>query len=241
MTGALAAFTPFRAVSATPQNRPRIALIIDDVGYSIPRVNRFLALNLPLTFSILPRLAFSSRLAVTIAEHGHELMLHQPMEPHNAAIDPGPGAVYMKNSRRQIERTIEDNIALTPLVSGVNNHMGSLFTESGDRMRQVLGLLKKRNLFFIDSYTTSDSQAYLTARRLGMRAGFRNVFLDNSPKKSDILVQLDKVKKYARRSGCAVAIGHPLTETATALREFLGSHRDQFEFVYASHTVGTGG
>ncbi len=235
--GALAVFKPFRAVFAKDHSRPKIALIIDDVGYSIARVKPFLELGVPVTFSILPRLTYSHQLALKITEQGHEVMLHQPMEPYNPCIDPGPGAVYMKHTGMEIENIIKENIELTPLVSGVNNHMGSMFTESKDKIRQALRVFKEKDFFFIDSYTSSNSQAFFTAKRLKMRAGFRNVFLDNSHRTTDILLQLEKVKKYALRLGYSVGIGHPVSETAEALSEFLKSNRSKFDFVYASRTV----
>ncbi|MFH1488936.1 MAG: divergent polysaccharide deacetylase family protein, partial [Pseudomonadota bacterium] len=64
-----------------PFRKPRIALIIDDIGYSSCRARQFLDLNVPITFSILPRLHNSYKLACEIRAAGQEIMLHQPMEP----------------------------------------------------------------------------------------------------------------------------------------------------------------
>ena len=74
-------------------SKPLIALIIDDIGFSFYRTQMFLDLEVPITFSILPWLAHSRELACHIHENGHEIMLHQPMEPLSAGIDPGPGAL----------------------------------------------------------------------------------------------------------------------------------------------------
>ena len=84
------------------RERPEIAIIIDDVGYNFSRVLPFLELGVPITFSVLPRLAYSTVSAEKVHEEGHEVMLHQPMEPCNPLIDPGPGALYLSQSTKEI-------------------------------------------------------------------------------------------------------------------------------------------
>ena len=109
-----------------------MALIIDDIGHSRARARQFLDLDIALTFSILPHLPFSGELACEMHRTGYEVMLHQPMEPYNKAHDPGPGALYVGDGSRRIAAVMEANINTLPQVVGVNNHMGSRFTESGD-------------------------------------------------------------------------------------------------------------
>jgi hypothetical protein len=200
---------------------PRIAIIIDDVGYSISRVMPFFELGVPVTFSILPQVLFSCRLAEKIHSEGHEIMLHQPMEPYNAMIDPGPGALYLYQTSEEVLQTIEENISSFPFAIGVNNHMGSHFTESKKKTEQALKVFREKNLFFIDSFTTSDSIAYATAMELEMTAAYRNVFLDNLPDKSYICSQFIKLRDRALRVGHAIGIGHPRPETVSVLKEFL--------------------
>jgi hypothetical protein len=55
--------------------RPKIALIIDDIGCSVCRARRFLELKEPITYSILPRLSYSHDLALEIYRCGHEIMV----------------------------------------------------------------------------------------------------------------------------------------------------------------------
>ena len=207
-------------------HQPRIALIIDDIGPSFSRARQFLELKVPITFSILPHLRNSHDLALEIHDSGHEIMLHQPMEPHNPNLDPGPGTLYVGFGAERITRVMEENIASLSLAVGVNNHMGSRFTECGSKMKDTLGVIKDNGLFFIDSLTTSSSTGYKTARKLRMIAASRNVFLDNVPDASAIIRQLDKLKRYALKYGCAIGIGHPLPETAGSIREFVKGLED---------------
>jgi polysaccharide deacetylase 2 family uncharacterized protein YibQ len=175
----------------------------------------------PLTFSILPRLKQSYDLAIEIHERGHEIMLHQPMEPTNPTIDPGPGALYVGYEENKIAEIMEENIFGLPYITGVNNHMGSKFTESRNKIKEFLGIIKETGFFFVDSLTTTRSKAYQTARRLQIGTVRRNVFLDNRQNESSILYQLSHLKVIASKYGCAIGIGHPFPETARAIGRFV--------------------
>ncbi|MCJ7542382.1 MAG: divergent polysaccharide deacetylase family protein [Desulfobacterales bacterium] len=199
---------------------PRIAFIIDDIGSSISRAKAFLDLKMPMTFSILPKLQYSVLLAEEIYEQGQEIMLHQPMEPYRHEIDPGPGALYISNRDTEIEEIIEENISQIPQATGVNNHMGSRFTSNSDKVAEALKIIKQKDLFFVDSLTSSHSQAYKMARRLNMRTAPRNVFLDTPPDIRAVRRQLRHLKQYALKHGAAIGIGHPHLSTLTALYDF---------------------
>ena len=196
---------------------PRIAFIIDDIGSSISRAKAFLSLNMPITYAILPKLPYSNHLAQEISEKGYEVMLHQPMEPYDQDIDPGPGALYVSYKDAEIEEIVRENLAQMPQASGVNNHMGSRFTSCSDKVVEALKIIKQKNLFFVDSLTSRHSQAYKLARRLNIKSAPRNVFLDNSLELSDIRRQLHHLKQHALIHGEAIGIGHPHLSTLFAL------------------------
>ncbi len=205
-----------------PARSPRIALIIDDIGGSHRRAEWFLNLRLPITFAVLPRLRHSFGLAEILHHEGREIMLHQPMEPLNPVLNPGPGALYVGYDARKITRIMEENIAWAPFAIGVNNHMGSRFTQGRREMEAVIGVAKKRDLYFVDSLTTGRSRGYNTARGLHVTAARRNVFLDNVHEESHVRDQLRKLIRHAWRHGVAVGIGHPHRATARAIKSFKG-------------------
>ncbi len=213
----------------------RLAIIIDDVGYNRKNARDYLALGVPLTFSILPQVTYSIELAESIHGAGHEVMLHQPMQPHSAAADPGPGALYVQHTRSEMEAIVRKNLEDFPFACGVNNHMGSMFTESRPCVLDMLDVFRQRSFFFVDSFTTSQSVAFRTARELNMAAAYRNVFIDNDPHADSIYRQLHAVRQRALRTGSAIAIGHPRPETVRVLDAFLKEIRDDgIELVYAS-------
>ena len=237
--GTLAGFSPFSRCFAHPF--PRLALIIDDIGHSISRTERFLSLKIPITFSILPQLAHSLDLAEIIHGDHHEIMLHQPMEPYNRRIDPGPGAVYVGDSREKIQDIVYGNIEALPHIKGVNNHMGSKFTEHPTEMSQVLTPIKKEGLFFVDSLTSSHSVGHELARNLHVTTSSRNVFLDHRQDESFILHQLHQLERIARKYGRAIGIGHPYAQTARTLKKYLEYRKDPaINLVYVSRVLTEG-
>lgn len=199
---------------------PSIALIIDDIGLNVSQARQFLQLNIPLTFAILPRLKYSTILAKEINDCGHEIMLHQPMEPDDPRLDPGPGALYVGDDPDKINNIIEENISGLPLATGINNHMGSRFTESREKITETLRVIKDSGLFFVDSRTSQHSKAYKVARTLRVPAAYRHIFLDNILSETAILLQLRKLKQCALHYGTAIGIGHPFPHTANALKRF---------------------
>lgn len=206
--------------SSKDKIRARIAIIIDDIGYSVSRARRFLDLDVPITFSILPKLPDSLNLSLEIKKDGHDIMLHQPMEPCNSTLDPGPGALYAGDGKERIIRTIEENISEIPFAAGINNHMGSKFTTLPDKMYYALSIVKEKKMFFVDSLTSSRSKGFATARSLNIASAHRNIFLDNVAEEQAVLRQLSKLAKIAHEYGSAIGIGHPFPETASAIKTF---------------------
>ncbi len=219
LSGALTMPLGARASTVLP-SFARIALIIDDVGFSRSVIKPLMAIPADLTYSILPHLQFSNLLAHEIHSHGFEILLHQPMEPFDPHVDPGPGAVYVRDRSKRIETMLNHNICAVPHVVGVNNHMGSRFTSSRREIQIALQAIKHQGLFFVDSLTSHRSCAYLTARCINMTTGRRDAFLDNTRHPADIIQRLYRLVNHALVTGTAIGIGHPFPTTAMAIRQF---------------------
>ncbi len=220
------------------KKKSRIALIIDDIGFSRARLQLFLNLNIPLTFAVLPQLPNSDKLAKMIYAKGHEIMLHQPMEPYSSEKDPGPGAIYINDDFSRITRIMAENIANIPFAVGVNNHMGSKFTEHPEKLSQALTVIKKNNMFFIDSLTSYRSKAYMTAVASKVPAARRNRFIDNIPEKSKVFSQLYKLARQATQRDYAIGIGHPYPATAEGIKQFVEKlDYTRYSLVHASRLL----
>jgi hypothetical protein len=217
---------------------PRIALIIDDLGYDLEMAISFFQLDLPLTFSVLPIAPHTETIVQEANRRGIELMLHLPMEPRNyPKSDPGPGALLTKMDETEIRRTLEAHLGRIEGGRGVNNHMGSSFTEKNDKMGIVLRELKKRNMYYIDSRTTKETVALKMAKKMGLTSGRRHVFLDNELSPKRIRFQVERLLGMARRSGAAIGIAHPHKETLQALREYQHRLEKDVQVVPASELL----
>ncbi len=203
--------------------RPRIAIVIDDFGAVYRQAKEFSKIKVPITFSVLPFRRHSKEIARMAHEKGFEVMLHLPMEPYGyPSINPGEGALLLAMSGRQIremtDRCLDD---LDSYVSGVNNHMGSAFTENAEKMKVALMEIKRRNLFFLDSLTSPRSVAYKIALSLNLSTCRRDIFLDVKQTREFVNGQLRKLVSIAKKRGKAIAIGHPYTVTLKVLKEKL--------------------
>jgi polysaccharide deacetylase 2 family uncharacterized protein YibQ len=200
--------------------QPRIAIVIDDLGRGVGSVDALLALGEPLTFAVLPFESETPKVVARLREAGAEILLHLPMEARGKN-DPGPGALRLAMSRAELQAETRAALAAVPGAAGVNNHMGSALAADAPAMEAVLAVLKEEGLYFLDSRTAADTQGYSVARRLGLPAGERQVFLDNERDTAAIAAQLQSLFELARSRGGAIAIAHPYAETLSALRSEL--------------------
>jgi polysaccharide deacetylase 2 family uncharacterized protein YibQ len=217
---------------------PKIAIVIDDMGYDLDLAIAFMNLDLPLSLSVLPLAPRTADIAYEANRRGTELLLHLPMEPKDYPdLDPGPGAVLTNMDERMIRKTINNDIDQVPGIRGVNHHMGSKFTERSDKMKIVLRELKRRNLFYLDSRTTNLTVAYDLAKDMGVPAAKKDVFLDNDLSSKAIRFEMERLLGIARYSGIAIGIGHPHKETLDILKDYADILKTEFKVVPVSELV----
>lgn len=207
-------------LTAAAQPTPRIAIIIDDIGYHHERGLR--AINLPaaITCAVIPRSPHGPRLAREAKRRGREIIIHMPMSANNGhTLD--AGGIDTDMAPELISARIEEAFALLPQAAGMNNHMGSLATSNTDTMDSVMTALAEHRAFFIDSRTSAASVAEATARAHGLGTLGRDVFLDNERNLMAINDQFNQLLRIARRRGTAIAIGHPYPETLEYLERVL--------------------
>ncbi|MDY6823559.1 MAG: divergent polysaccharide deacetylase family protein [Thermodesulfobacteriota bacterium] len=218
--------------------KPRVAIIIDDVGYDKKIANQFLAMEIPLTFSVLPHSPLNKTIVQAAYSKNIEIMLHLPMEPlEYPRINPGPGVLLTSMAPDELIRQLEENLADVPHVKGVNNHMGSKMTTISTQMYQIFSVLKKHDLFFIDSRTAAGTLCKPSARLLHVPFAERDVFLDNSLSSDYIDHQLDILVDIACRNGTAIGIGHPHAATCRRIKQNLARMKQKVTFVPASSLV----
>lgn len=197
-----------------------LTIVIDDLGESISAAHSLAGLSYPVTFAIWPRSSYAKEIGQVASAVSREIIIHQPMEPISADAKPGPGAVYVTMTPDEIRETIRTNLKLVPGAVGLNNHMGSKFTQKREAVRAVALEAKKSGLFVLDSMTHAKSVFFDEAKRQGLIAFRRNVFIDNVKEVPSTLHQLKKAERIALAKGTAIAIGHPYPTTLLALQEW---------------------
>jgi polysaccharide deacetylase 2 family uncharacterized protein YibQ len=223
LTGAPLERLPVPAFTPMTPAKPKIIIILDDMGLDRAAFGKVLALPGPLTLSFLPYAHDVNELADAALAHGNEIMLHLPMQPQGSA-DPGPHALKTGMTGASFIKELEWNLDRFDGYVGVNNHMGSQLTTDEAAMKTVLAYLKYKNLFFLDSVTTGDTVVRSAGSRVGARIYSRDVFLDAETGNREAVVrQLALVEKIARETGYAVAIGHPYKITIETLGPWLAT------------------
>jgi polysaccharide deacetylase 2 family uncharacterized protein YibQ len=223
---------------ATEDTRPKIALIVDDLGYDAGLALAFMKVDLPMSCSVLPAATFTRRIVREASKKKRELILHLPMQPKNyPAVDPGPGALLLSMDEAEIRKTLDQDLRDIPGAQGVNNHMGSSFTENREKMLIVLRELKRRNLFYVDSRTTRGTVGFELAKTLDLPVGKRSVFLDNDLAPRAISIQMERLMSMAKQRGAAIGIGHPHRETLEVLNQYVSKLNREFHMVPVAELV----
>ena len=184
-----------------------LVFVIDDAGNNLRELEPFLAVPGPLTIAVLPGLPHSAEAARRIRAAGKEVFLHQPMEAVGAQ-NPGPGAIYSGMSAEEVRSILKRNIAEVGPVTGINNHQGSKITMDSDLMETILAFCSEQKINFLDSRTTSDTVVSSVARRIGMKVGERDIFIDNEPSRDSMNSYINSGLARAQKNGSAVMIGH---------------------------------
>ncbi len=190
---------------------PELVFIIDDVGNSIAQLKAFLEIPFPVTFAVMPDRRYTRECAEMIKAAGKEYILHQPMEAVGGA-DPGKSAIYTGMTDKEIKAVLAHNFKQLPDANGMNNHMGSAATTDTAVMNSVMEYLSENNLFFLDSFTVSNSLGKESAASHEVQYMKRNsMFLDNEKDHESIQKAINEGKKTAGKNGHAVMIGHVMS------------------------------
>ena len=107
------------------------------------------------------------------------------------------------------------------MVEDCDNHMGSQLTSMRAPMEWVMQELAARDLYYVDSRTSTETLAATIAADYGIPHLSRQVFLDNEASTEAIHTQFQELLRVAEKHGLAVAVGHPYPETINYLQQVL--------------------
>ena len=219
-------------------HRPKVVIIVDDIGYDVEIAEKLLSLEAPLTLSLLPFGPFTAKIAEQAGGMGRETMLHLPMEPKEyPAVKPGPGGLLTTMAPDVLIAQLERDIAAVPGIKGVNNHMGSKMTANSSQMNQIFTVLKSKNLYFVDSLTVAGSVGESSARLFKVPFEERDVFIDHVQDPDFIRGQMERLMRIAEKYGTSVGIAHPHEVTYQVMHQMMPELTRRVEVVPASQLV----
>ena len=195
--------------------KPRLVIVIDDVS-KVSQLRAIKATDIKLTPSIFP----PSELSMTshhLAQGLKHYMIHLPMESGNKQFNTQYKTLLTSFSNKQIQSRVHELRQLFPSACYVNNHTGSVYTNSYKAMSKLYKALRKEGFVFVDSRTIGTSKVKKIAHEFGDAYVSRDIFIDNIHEISYIHGQLAKAVKIAKKKGYAIAIGHPHKVTIKAL------------------------
>jgi polysaccharide deacetylase 2 family uncharacterized protein YibQ len=201
--------------------RPTIAVVIDDLGLDQTRTSRAIGLDGAITLAFMTYAERLPEWTAAAREARHEYLVHVPMQPESASIDPGPNALTTALSEAEIRARLRWGLERMQGYVGVNNHMGSRFTADASGMRIVMEELKERGLLFLDSRTTPHTTCASLAAARDLPFASRNVFLDNETTIEGVVKQIAALESVARKQGAAIGIGHPHDATLAVLEQWI--------------------
>jgi polysaccharide deacetylase 2 family uncharacterized protein YibQ len=215
----------WQRLAVAPPNaagRPIITLVIDDMGVMHPGTNRAMALPGPITLSWFPFAPKLTEQAAEGASHGHETLLHMPMQSFgNGILQTGPDPLRIDLPAEVNLARLRTALDAIPTAVGLNNHMGSVATRDVALMDLVAKETRARDMLFMDSLTINHSVALQQARVNQVPSIARDLFVDNSSSPAMIEASLALVESEARSHGRVVAIAHPRPHTLNALEAWM--------------------
>lgn len=206
------------AVNVVP-HKPRIVIVIDDLGLRKQQTQETIDLDAPLTLAFLPYAHDVAGQAKRAREAGHELMVHVPMEPIGTE-NPGPNALKTDLAQEEVQRRLEWALSQFDGFVGANNHMGSKFTQDVPGLDTVMKTMSAKGLLFLDS-VTGPSRAARSAKAAQVPYLKRDVFIDHFINEASVKKYLKQLEFTALKQGFAIGIGHPHDVTLSVLRTWL--------------------
>ena len=201
---------------------PRLAIVVDDLGYDPVRDAEWLDFPERISVSVLPHGPSSKSFAASARTHGFGVILHVPMEPEGAVADrTEPFLLRRGMTPEEIADRFARMAADVPQANGASSHMGSAFTSDLAAMAAFAQALKGKGFFFVDSVTTAGTVGSMAMEQAGVPATRRDVFLDDDGRPEEMRRQWAAAIALAKERGEAVLLCHSRRETRQALLELL--------------------
>ena len=219
------------------QVKGRLAIVIDDCGSDMATLEKLNTLPIPLTYSVMPNKTHTTESAQSGHQAGRKIFVHLPMQPLNVSSSE---SVFIGSDMNDstVKATTNELLDQVPHAIGMNNHQGSMATADARLMKDVMSVMKKRKLVYLDSRTNSTSVGEQTAAAMGIATSRNNLFIDNDADVNAIKQRLRQGGEIAKSNGSAIIIGHCRPKTAQALSEMIDElHKEGIDIVFVTELM----
>jgi polysaccharide deacetylase 2 family uncharacterized protein YibQ len=207
--------------SSSLENRPRIAVVVLNLGLSVETTEAAIALPGPVTLAFSP---YAPRLDEWIAEAraaGHEVMIGLPMEPRDfPRSDAGLLSLRTTEPEEENMQNLHRVMSAAGGYIGLVNFLGSGFTANRAAVRPVMEDLANRGLVYFDTLENATSVAPEEAERAGTPHATADLVVDQGLSRSALLAQLSRVELLAKNRETAVVAVRPYPMLLNRMRDW---------------------
>ena len=219
--------------------KPKMAILIDDAGYSLQQCQTVASWPASLNVAVIPGIRHSRECAQVVKDTHQELLLHFPWAYLGGTLASYPIRIESNASAEQIKRMLQRAELSVPGYRGINNHMGSKISLEEATLSRFMKQWKEstpdREVYFIDSRTHSKSLAYRVAERLGIVAARNELFLDGVQNSRSIEWRFSQAIAMAKKKGSVIVICHLGRKvTRQVMPLLIKKYRSQVQFVFLS-------
>jgi len=191
--------------SSSLETRPRIAIVVSNLGLSVQATEAAIDLPGAVTLSFSP---YAPNLKDWIAQArnaGHEVMVGLPMEPRDfprsdAGLLSLMTGVEPAQNILNLQRVMSEGSGYIGLV----NYQGSGFTANRAALEPVMEDLSKRGLVYFDTLDNATSIAPEVAQSVGMPHATADMMIDATQSRGSVLEHLTQLELLAKTQKTAI-------------------------------------
>lgn len=203
-TTAYAAYA--RPTSQANSTKPKIAIIVTGLGMS--RAATEAAISAMPADVTLALDVYARGLGFWVSQarkRGHEVLLNMPSQSSDFPFsDPGPRALDALAAPADNLRQLQWIMGRTTGYFGLLSVYGSKFLTVEDQLTQVMEVLKKRGVMYVDG-GAEDSLGARVANGVGAKWAAVDLTLDQTPGRAGLTRQLDEFEALAKKRAVSIA------------------------------------
>jgi uncharacterized protein len=205
--------------------KPRVAIVIDELGDDLLLAREFAALEAQLTFGVWPFRAFSDSIAERLSLAHREVLIHLPMEGAAGENSGTEADLKVALQRDDVLANIDRSLAALPHAVGACAPPQSRFSADQQHMQWTFERLAEQRLFFLDVAPVKKLCAQ--ARESGVRCVENSDTIDKEATTQTIEAALEKMIELAKVRGDQVAVAPAQANTLDALNAVLPRFSEQ--------------